>query len=200
MVATDGVYFRSRHPSLTIGKNIGEWEESGKVNLTLFKPGVYWDDKTREHIRNGEAPQFKSRGVSAKALASEIAKIDRVFSTWTPDGANEWPRVRFKVAFSMLTLRQALQGKYGRKWSQAGSVTDDKKLIQDSIPVGKRGTFVQYEAKRRMYRSTPMGNGGEIESTPYARTFGFNYEREYEFGDSPDGSVLSTFRHALGVG
>jgi len=36
---------------------------------------------------------------------------------------NEWPHVRFRVQFSVVTLRQALQGKYGRKWGDAGSVT-----------------------------------------------------------------------------
>lgn len=45
------------------------------------------------------------------------------------------------------------------------------------------------------------GNGGDVKSSPYQRDFGFReLDREYEFGDSPDGSALSAFRHALGVG
>src|SRR5690606_895113 len=44
MVATDGVYFRSPHPSLEIDKSrLGAWDESIKRNLTLFMPGIYWD-------------------------------------------------------------------------------------------------------------------------------------------------------------
>ena len=56
MVATDGVYFTSKHPTLPISKDkLGLWEETEISGLTLMKPGVYWHDRTREQIRKGEA-------------------------------------------------------------------------------------------------------------------------------------------------
>jgi len=39
MVATDGIFFDSRHPTLELSNRIGEWEEARRENLTLFKPG-----------------------------------------------------------------------------------------------------------------------------------------------------------------
>ncbi|HEY6018469.1 MAG TPA: DNA polymerase, partial [Candidatus Paceibacterota bacterium] len=65
MVATDGVYFKRRHESLALSSRLGDWEETAKQNMCLFKPGVYWDDKARRSITAGESPVFKARGVSA---------------------------------------------------------------------------------------------------------------------------------------
>ena len=50
MVATDGVYFLSEHPDLPLSSKLGEWGHSAKHHLTLFKPGFYWDDKTRQRL------------------------------------------------------------------------------------------------------------------------------------------------------
>ena len=73
MVATDGVYFRSRHNDLAISNRLGGWSETRKENLTLFKPGVYWDDSARERIHLGKAPNFKSRGISARDFAIQLS-------------------------------------------------------------------------------------------------------------------------------
>lgn len=122
MVATDGVYFTSPHPGLPDSTKLGEWEAKKHENLTLFKPGVYWDDESRETIAKGEAPQLKSRGINAAAFAKVILGIDEKFIQWEkigPPGTRvqtgpkswrevKWPEVRFPVSFSMKTCKQAL--------------------------------------------------------------------------------------------
>lgn len=104
MVATDGVYFVTPHSlidaeieayKLQTGKKdddrLGKWGREKKVNLTLFKPGVYWDDKTRDKIKNNEDAQFKSRGVSALDLAPFIADIDTEFASWGDNPPSSMP-------------------------------------------------------------------------------------------------------------
>jgi hypothetical protein len=95
MVATDGVYFVSPHTEIdrvineymhSTGKKsddrIGMWERGVKKRITLFKPGVYWDDESRERILNGNIAKFKSRGISAIDLAPFIEEIDNEFLNW----------------------------------------------------------------------------------------------------------------------
>jgi hypothetical protein len=142
MVATDGVYFRSPHPGLPLSDKLGEWEEGQKSNMTLFKPGVYWDDKTRKAIRDGDPIRFKSRGVNAAAFSKSLADIDTEFATWGPDhfptvpeNPEEWPTVTFPVPFSMTTINEALAR---GKWFTAGHVTENKEITQSSLPYQKR--------------------------------------------------------------
>lgn len=85
MVATDGVYFRSPHPGLDIGENLGQWGEAIKQNLTQHQPGLYWDDKAR----NTNNPVFKSRGVSPNDIRDAIPSLDRqweVMVKWVEGG------------------------------------------------------------------------------------------------------------------
>ena len=122
MIATDAVYFTSPHPGLVISENLGEWGSKEKVNLTLFKPGVYWDDKARQQIKNRETVKFKSRGVNAAAFAGKIADIDDDFRAWNgqyPRTDDDWPRAPFTVGFAMTTCLQALQR---GKWRLAGAL------------------------------------------------------------------------------
>lgn len=199
MVATDGVYFRTRHDRLDIGIQMGQWEEKEKGQLTLFKPGVYWDDSVREQIRNGENPRFKSRGISARALAQEIANIDRDFSRWNERGGlQEWPSVRIDSSFSMITPLQALQR---GKWELAGTIGHEANelctgcsgahIVQDSDPVQKRRGPVYKPGD--IWRSHPWPDAGtETESTPYDKAFGQPDPDEY--GVTDDGTVIDGWK------
>jgi len=142
MVATDGVYFRSPHPTLPCSDKLGDWEQGTKSNITLFKPGVYWDDSTREAIRTESPIRFKSRGVNAAAFSKALGDIDAEFRTWGPDNfptvpenPEEWPSVKFPVPFSMTTIGEALAR---NKWFTAGHVTENKEMTQSSLPYQKR--------------------------------------------------------------
>ena len=189
MVATDAVYFRSPHPDLDCSADMGNWEAKARTNLTLFKPGVYWDDDTRQRIRDGRDPSFKSRGVSAKDFAASIGTIDDAFSQWgrqypaERDPASQrdgwYPRVTFKMGFSMVTAVQALQR---GKWFLAGAVSSTE-VSQDSDPVTKRhsGTY-----EDGVYWSRPYEGWWEEESTPYN---GEDQPDKEEYGITDDGYV-----------
>jgi hypothetical protein len=192
MVATDGVYFRSPHPALTLSTRLGDWEMSEKHNLTLFKPGVYWDDAAREAIARRETPKFKSRGVSARAFGDCILGIDAHFSRWDgiyppekdPDCEREgwFPRVTFRTGFSMISCKQALQR---GQWYLAGAV-GSADMIQDSDPIAKRRAG---EYSDGVYWSRPHdGWSFEPESFPYLKTFGQAQVAEHEkYGIDQDG-------------
>lgn len=198
MVATDGVYFRNRHSTLPVGTALGQWEETRKTGLTLFKPGVYWDNGTRERIRDGHDPRFKSRGINAKAFASQLAGIDSVFSGWNNGSNPDYPSVIFTSGFSMITPLQALQR---GKWELAGTLGHEPidgicngcsgaHLLQDSDPVQKRKGL---QRVGDIWRSQPWETGGEsIESTPYDRAFGQPDPDEY--GITDDGTVLDSWK------
>jgi hypothetical protein len=197
MVATDGVYFRSQHPSLRLSGEMGDWEETEKRNLTLFKPGVYWSDDTRDRIRDGKHPKFKSRGISATAFAGELASIDSLFRGWDDGSYTGYPAITFTSKFSMVTPLQALQR---GKWELAGRLGHEKNemcegctgahLKQDSNPETKRrGLYKDGD----IWRSSPWDTGGDsIESTPYDRAFGQPDPDEYGIND--DGTVSESWR------
>lgn len=195
MVATDAVYFRERHPHLRTSSRLGDWEETSRENMCLFKPGVYWDDATRQRIAKGDDPAFKARGVSARDFAKCIGEIDNAFSRWPdhypeprdPDGNREgwFPRVEFPVGFSMVTAKQALQR---GKWFLAGAVTGRESenpptVVQDSDPVTKRhsGTYAD-----GVYWSQPYKGWWEDESTPYRAD---DQPDPEQFGITDDGYV-----------
>jgi hypothetical protein len=192
MVATDGIYFTSPHSNLEIGPELGTWEETTHRNLTLFKPGVYWDDNARERIQRGETASFKARGINATAFASQLSTVDNHFARWPeiypyerdPDGPREgwYPAITFQSGFSMITCQQALQR---RKWFLAGAV-NDVELTQDADPITKRHSGY-YE--NGIYWSRPFKDGGPggIESVPYDKTFGQPDSEEY--GINEDGTV-----------
>jgi hypothetical protein len=198
MVATDGVYFASPHPRLSVGGDLGEWECTEKRNMCLFKPGVYWDDDVRERIRRGEDPRFKSRGVSAKAFAGSIADVDRAFRGWgTVRTELSYPSVTFASNFSMTTPLQALQR---GKWELAGTLGHEPNsdcegcsgahLVQDSDPVQKRNGL---HRRGDIWRSGVWADGGHpFESTPYDRAFGQPDPDEY--GITDDGTVKDGWR------
>ena len=215
MVATDGVYFMSPHPSLDLSETeLGKWSATEHVNMTLFKPGVYWSDKTREQIARDEAPQFKARGISAADFAHSIADVDALFAAWgegwfegMPPGKRDWPAVEFKARFSQTTVRQALQrtdaipdaAKQAAIYRNlAGAVKDERTLRQDSYPAEKRNPQrVGFDG--RVWRSEPWPGGPHWPpSKPYDKNFGLRDDidgfAEYQ---APDGPVLLQFRAAL---
>lgn len=136
MVATDGVYFKTPHPYLQLSPDtLGMWDSATKRDLTLFMPGVYWDDKTRSGIGT-DSVALKSRGINASALADNIHRVDDAFAK----PFTEWPAVTVPIKFSVITPRLALAR---NKWEHCGNVvvhTDDdphtKTLSSD--PVNKR--------------------------------------------------------------
>jgi hypothetical protein len=179
MVATDAIFFRSPHRGLALSGNIGEWESTERENLTLFKPGVYWDDATRAGIAAGAPAIFKSRGVSAKAFSATISEIDSHFGEWAtshypitrdPESFREgwYPKVKFNAGFTMITCKQALAR---HKWHLAGAV-GEAEVEQDSWPGVKR---LPGEVTDGVFWSRPWPDLGEP-SAPYEKKFGIDDE------------------------
>lgn len=202
MIATDAVYFTIPHPCLPVSDSLGSWDTKRRSNLTLFKPGVYWDDSTRERIAAGADPVFKSRGVSARDFSAAIGSIDRQFSEWDSVSGSDnlsglpWPSVSFGLGFSMVSARQAIAR---GKWGTAGQVVSDNpahKVTQSSDPVSKRRGLYR---DGRLYRSSPWPDmafgSGDYASTPYDRRFGQTDPDAY--GITDDGTVIDTIAAAL---
>jgi len=201
MVATDAIYFLTPHPGLSVSEKLGEWEYKAKHNLTLFKPGVYWDDDTRQRIANRRSPHFKARGFQAADFVSSLARIDTEYQRWNngdsrPEG---WPVVSFVPKFAMTTALQALRR---NDWESAGVVTSTpKEVMQDSNPAAKRdGVYRDVYDGRTIYRSNPhvglrYTNGGVewMPSHPYEKRFGmddpWSLESREQFGMTEDGNV-----------
>jgi hypothetical protein len=205
-VATDAVYFRTPHPSLPQSDKLGDWEETQHSNMTVFKPGVYWDDTAREMIAAGKAPQFKARGVSARDMATTLDDIDRQFDAWNgkvpkmlnPIGGKMkgWPGTAIKPSFAMITALQALMR---NDWSLAGTLMDND-LHQSSNPGDKRQD-AYFDKVAGVYRSEPIKNGSAYSghlfaSEPYRSEFGqenpdnpMSDENRDAYGLSPDGMI-----------
>lgn len=185
MVATDGVYFREPHPGLDIdATRLGAWDVKTKTNLTLFMPGVYWDDKTRKGLAEGVSPELKSRGVSAKALGSGIASLDEQFHTFIETGIA--PSITLELGFAMISAKQGI---VRDKWETAGTLIPDPTRIL-TVPFGnhKRHIFSTADLTndKGMWRSQPWPwpQGEQMESAPYSETFGM--EAQVKFGADND--------------
>lgn len=182
MVATDGVYFKTRHDQLTLDKEkLGCWDETEKHNLTLFMPGIYWDDKSRERVRRNEAPELKSRGISASDLSRFIDDIDEKFTDF-----NDWPSIELPIRFNMVSPMQALSR---GKWETCGVVAigDSRKL--SSNPEIKR--IPELFTDGGIIRTECYWFLDPVESEPYNRYFGDELALTMELDDvmSPDGSL-----------
>lgn len=195
MVATDGIYFRSPHPNLDIdGSRLGAWDASTKENLSLFMPGVYWDDRSRAKVKAGIAPELKSRGISAGDLALMIEEIDRLWADWS--FGQEAPEMTIPVKFNMVTATQALAR---GKWETCGVVTTDGDRSISSDPRNKRAYMDWDDAG--YVRSSPylLPWEGPVESTPYDQTFGMeeiDFNEDYSW-ETPDGSVNGIIAEVL---
>lgn len=215
MVATDGVYFMTPHPVLDgrLSSAMGDWSHEEKVDLTLFKPGVYWDDHSRELINVGKAPKFKARGINAADFAKSIATVDAMFDSWSVDQLPNvaWPVVGFRSRFSQVSVLQALQwtegtkpaglqeGKYRRL---AGQVTNGKKLEQNALPEVKRNPLsLRFDEAYGVWRTEPWDHRGWPASQPYERRFGLDLEgSQWDEYATPEGSVMMSFRETLYAG
>lgn len=176
MVATDAVFFLDPHPMLPVSKVLGEWDYKARHNLTLFKPGVYWDDEAREQIAAGDHPSFKARGINARDFASSISAVDGAFRAWDgqppprleesgmtyeqaqASGNLVWPKVTFSSNFAMVTALQALARK---QWATAGHVDTGKPFVQSANPADKRRDvwLDRTDPARPIYRSEPLEVG-----------------------------------------
>lgn len=214
MVATDGVFFTSRHPALPISDKLGEWEETVRHDLTIFKPGVYWDSRTRNSIAAGESATFKARGINARDLSEHLAEIDSQFANATPDTGGipettiysphvghvrtgtvkKWPEITFTVGFSMTSALSALRR---GKWDSAGEVFQSVSVTHSSNPFEKRGRSY-YDSQSRFIRTHVMDlSESEIVSKPYEKRYGdedpFSQENMEYAGLSPDGNISFLF-------
>jgi len=208
-VATDAVYFLSPHPSLPISNKLGEWDTTEHSNITLFKPGVYWDDNARKMIADGESPQFKARGVSARDMGSRLAEIDAQFEAMTEPpplsvhmtgkptktDTEFWPSTEFIPGFQMVSAKEALNR--GR-WKLAGTLMH-RPVKQSSWPGLKRqGAYFDDKLLRtepRRHRGVeswdnPAGMD-ELRSLPYEGHVVLTDEDDVteEYGITPDGMV-----------
>jgi hypothetical protein len=173
MIATDGIYFRSPHPTLPISENLGEWDSTIKRNLTTFLPGIYWDDKTRDRLSQGISPQLKSRGISGADLAGRIDELDRLFRT-----RELWPELDIPICFTYLSLKQALIGrnpldKTESRWADAGIPLQGRLKHIKSSPHDKRDISRQIQRDTIQFDARPYPGK---ESTPYKRSFGMDFD------------------------
>lgn len=198
MVATDGVYFRTPHPHLPLHREtLGLWDEKVKENLTLFMPGIYWDDTTRKNIRDGNNPKLKSRGISASDLANCIDQLDEKFRNLMAF-APEWPSIELPVKFNMVTAVQALAR---GKWETCGRISTTGFRTIDSNPFTKRAhTILNWNEEERILRSYAWTHQDPLESTPYEKLFG-DEMRAFMLEDMemPDGSATVIFAEMLGL-
>jgi hypothetical protein len=184
MVATDGVVFGERHDALDLDDaRLGAWSEGEHRNLSLFMPGVYWDDASRSGIR---AADLKSRGISARDLADRIGLIDAAWPRYRRDG---WPKMVLPVEFQLVSPKQALAR---GKWEICGSVITDGQRLINADPSPKR-------VGSGPGRSRPYGACPELVSAPYDGSFGEELREaaDEEFGDHPDGPIGSVLMREI---
>jgi hypothetical protein len=199
MVATDGIYFRTPHPNLPLdSEQLGKWDTETKENLTLFMPGMYWDDATRKAIKEGIQPNFKSRGISARDLAEQIANIDEQFRRYRP--MEEHPTLEVPIRFNMVSAKQALARD---KWETCGVVIHNKTRNISANPRTKRLVWLREVGdiwKSDVWHQDPYSSSETyVESTPYDKRFGMEWEA-LQLEDemiTPDGTVISELREAL---
>jgi hypothetical protein len=198
MVATDGIYFRSPHPILDDNSSddvLGGWEAGIKENLTVMKPGVYWDDKAR-HAPLGVFT-VKSRGISAKTLHENLDVLDEAFSEVYASGElNNLPKLEMSAPFGFISPAQALAR---GKWETCGEVHRNVSRRDSANIWPKRhkpyidGPYIRTECPPPLRK---------VDSEPYVKDFGF--ERALEESKDLDwitesGTLIETFNIALDV-
>lgn len=182
MIATDGIYFREPHPSLEISPStLGKWDAEIKSNITLFMPGLYWDDSTRQRLIEGKSPKLKSRGISAIDLAARVTRLDIAFSAMRNSG--EWPTVDIPINFQMITAIQSLMR---GKWELAGTLVDGDVKTITANPHTKRVDDPYLCGD--IIRTPVYASDDVITSLPYDKTFGKESEED-DLGVGPDGNL-----------
>lgn len=193
MVATDGVFFRTPHPTLPISDALGDWSVSQKEGLFLYKPGFYWDDVSKEAV------SFRSRGIRARDFVSQIPGIEDQFLQISQAPLHmpiscTWPSLTFRSGFAIISPLQALRR---GKWELAGAVTTDTPLVQSSDPKDKRIPIPYMDRADHwdtpVLRTVPYADGGL--SVPYEKTYAddenpFSTVNQEAYGLTPDGTTV----------
>lgn len=184
MVATDGIVFKEPHPNLDIHPTrLGAWDADEYHNLSLFMPGLYWDDKTREQIAKNKVPKLKSRGVSARDMSRVINRVDKA---WQAIGAdNPAPVIYLPIEWAMTTAKQAITR---NAWWTCGQITYGGKRILNGRPDAKRAQLVN---RLGALGSLPYQWGPTLETTYYEKAFGETFTMDDEVAEmvTPDGSI-----------
>jgi hypothetical protein len=178
MVATDGVYFDSPHPTVRLSPDkLGAWDLTVKEELTQFMPGVYWDQSARE----GNAAKLKSRGINANDLQKEVSHLDLLFQDMMLrvmlGEPYEWPSMQLPVRFLMDSAKLALQR---GKWNEAGRVQHNAVRSISSNPESKRNPDAYCDPDSGILRTRPYDRASALETTYYPRTFGYREFSELE--------------------
>lgn len=205
MVATDSVVFKTPHPELDLDEErLGAWDETIHNNLTLFMPGVYWDDASREKVARDEAPELKSRGISAKDLARMISRIDDQWRDLWENGFEKWPSLKLPVDFQMTTAKQAI---VRGRWDTCGHVDTEGFRKISSDPTSKRahGMFGGLRRnKSHGYAFTSPWDwaydhrGNRLpNTTPYDKAFGELPVNGEDVPITPDGDIVALVQHAI---
>jgi hypothetical protein len=188
MVATDGVYFTFRHPGLLLDKTVlGAWSETERHGMTLFKPGVYWDNKTRAALQSGEA-KLKSRGINGTALARHIDEIDRQWAAMAEGNSQDWPALDIPIPFSLISPRLALAR---GDWSLCGQVITDGVIRQSSDPRVKRRPLQCGPGWSMPHRCEYYRGEAKIQSSPYDGLFGEDEDVTMALGVHPEGDIIA---------
>lgn len=193
MVATDGIVFKEPHPNLDIHETrLGAWDAEEYQNLSLFMPGLYWDDKTRQLIEEKKSPKLKSRGVAAKDLAKVINRVDRAWGEM--ERGDPCPAINLEIEWSMVTAKLAI---VRGKWSTCGRIIYGGERKLDGKPDAKRDPH--FTLAWGGYRSMPYERANEEETTYYDRAFGEEPEERDDVGEmvTPDGKIGSLMAWAL---
>lgn len=176
MIATDSVTFYSPHPSLEIdGSKLGAWDATEHENLSLLMPGLYWDDTSRQRVREGGAPKVKSRGVPARDLAAFIDEFDRQWGDMTQEklDSEQWPSVDIPIGFAMIGAKLAA---HQNNWEKCGIVDYDASKLLSASPLSKRqiGYFdTDIRPGEKIIRTLPYHEDyGGIETVYYDKLFG----------------------------
>jgi len=185
MIATDGIYFCMPHPTLKLSEQLGDWEMTEKQNLTLMKPGVYWDDKARVAIKDGKVAPIKSRGISAASLSANVERIDAEFRTlWQLDLSMPVPTLSIDVPFTIVSPKLALAR---NKWNTCGKVSyNDSRKDSATFEPKRQNPYISGPYIRSEPMSVPWGTI----SVPYAKSFGYHTDDDiYDEMLTPEGSV-----------
>jgi DNA polymerase family B len=199
MIATDGIVFKEPHPNLDIDpERLGAWDEETYENLSLFMPGLYWHDEARKQIAEGQAPQLKSRGVSAKYLGNVIDRVDRLWREY--EGGKDMPRVSLTIDWALIGAKQAI---VRNAWETCGKNIYKAKRVLDGSPYNKRLGLTKSDASWGGIRSWPYDTRDNLETLPYEPRFGLQDE-ELEADDvdeliTPDGRLGDINAHAFGL-
>lgn len=209
MVATDGVYFTEPHPTLHVDKTkLGAWGMKTKLNLSLLKPGVYWDDQARADIAEGGRLDVKSRGINVKELAKVIGDIDE---QWVQFGdvpnnrwgdVDVWPTFDLDVPFSVISPKQALNR---NRWELCGTITHHTTVTQSACPTSKRApippTNIDDLPLSPTFRTSPWQVGKDvIPSEPYEAGFGLEIEATFAgLPEIPEGDLMILLSEHLGL-